>query len=95
MAMSLSSTDIYITWEEVPPVDRNGIITTYEILYEPLETFELLTSVTVNTTNLSIVLAELHPFVNYNISLRAYTSIGSGPYSDNILERTLEDRKQL
>lgn len=92
-ATALSSTAIYVTWEEVPPIDRNGDITTYEILYEPLESFELLMSITINTTNLSLVLVELHPFVNYSISLRAYTSIGSGPYSDSILERTHEDRK--
>jgi netrin-G3 ligand len=95
MATSLSSTDIYVTWEEVPPIDRNGMITIYDVLYEPLETFEVLTSNTVNTTNLSLVLVELHPFVSYNISLRAYTSIGGGPYSDSLLETTHEDRKQL
>ncbi len=76
-------------------MDRNGIISTHEVLYEPLETFEVLTSNTVNTTNLSLVLAELHPFVSYNISLRAYTSIGSGPYSDSLVATTHEDRKQL
>lgn len=91
-ATSITSTTIHVTWEEVPPIDRNGIITTYEVLYEPLETFDILMSLTVNTTNLSLLLVELHPFVSYNISLRAYTSIGSGPYSESILERTQEDR---
>ena len=93
MATSLSSTDINVTWEEVPPIDRNGMITTYEVLYEPLETFEILMSNTINTTNRTLVLVELHPFVNYSISVRAYTSIGSGPYSDSLLVGTHEDRK--
>lgn len=93
-ATSLSSTTVHVTWEEVAPIDRNGIITTYEVLYEPLQTFEVLMSIAVNTTNLSILLVELHPFVIYNISLRAYTSMGNGPYSESIAERTLEDRKQ-
>ena len=92
-ATSLSSSSIYVAWEEVLPIDRNGIITTYEVLYEPLETFGLLTRITENTTNLSLLLAGLHPFVNYRISLRAYTSMGSGPYSESILIRTHEDRK--
>ena len=95
MATSLSSTDINVTWEEVPPIDRNGMITTYEVLYEPLETFEILMSNSVNTTDLSLVLVELHPFVIYSIAIRAYTSIGNGPYSDSLLERTHEDRKQI
>ena len=94
-AMSLSSTSINVTWEEVPPIDRNGMITMYEVLYEPLETFGQLSSGTGNTTDLFILLDELHPFVNYSISVRAYTSVGSGPYSDVVVETTQEDRKQI
>ena len=92
-AVSLASTTINVTWEEVPPIDRNGIITTYEVLYEPLETFEqLLLSDIINTTDLFILLEDLHPFVSYNISVRAYTSVGNGPYSDVAVETTQEDR---
>ena len=94
-SLSLSSTIILVTWEEVPPIDRNGIITTYEVLYDPLESFGQLTHGVQNTTFLFLSLVDLHPFVNYNISVRAYTSVGNGPYSDGILERTLEDRKPI
>ena len=34
---------------------------------------------------------DLEEFVNYNISVRAYTSVGPGPYSDPVTARTLED----
>ena len=92
IAMSLSSTTINITWEEVPPIDRNGMIITYEVHYEPLETFGQLSPVDIiNATNLSVILEGLHPFVSYNISVRAYTSVGSGPYSDVVVEITQED----
>ena len=92
-AVSFSSTTINVTWEEVPPIDRNGIITTYEVLYETLETFgQLSSSEIINITDLFILLEDLHPFVSYNISVRAYTSIGSGPYSDVAVEITQEDR---
>ena len=67
----------------------------YKVLYEPLETFRQLSVEVANTTGLVLVLMELHPFVDYNISVRAYTSVGNGPYSDPIQERTLEDRKQF
>ena len=91
-ATSLTSTTIDVSWEEVPPANRNGIITRYEVMYEPLETFgERLISETRNTSNLSIVLDGLHPFVEYNVSVRAYTSAGSGPPSDDIAETTLQD----
>ena len=90
-AVSLSSTAIMVTWEEVPPIDRNGMITTYEVLYEPLETFGQLSSTDINATDLSVILEGLHPFVGYNISVRAYTSVGNGPYSDMVVEITQQD----
>ena len=93
MAVSMSSTTINVFWEEIPPRNRNGLIVMYEIIYEPLETFgQLLMTDTRNTTNLSIVLDGLHPFVNYSISVRAYTSMGNGPSSVGIVEMTLQDR---
>ena len=92
-AASLSSTTINVTWEEVLPCDRNGVIITYEVVFEPLETFGQLTSDISNTSDLSILLEDLHPFVNYNISVRAYTSEGSGPFSEDIVEITQQDRE--
>ena len=46
---------------------------------------------TINTTNLSANITGLEEHVEYNISVRAYNSVGPGPYSDPITERTLED----
>ena len=64
----------------------------YEVLYDPLETFGgQLQSQTLNSTNLSAYLTELEEFVNYSISVKAYTSVGSGPYSERIYAKTLED----
>ena len=81
-----------MTWDEVLPIDQNGIITEYEVLYEPLETFsDLLSPLAMNTTDLVINLMDLMPFVSYNISVRAYTSVGSGPYSEPITNTTLEE----
>ena len=91
MASALSSTEIMVTWEDVPMIDQNGNITIYEVQIEPLDfpadTFTAL----LNTTSLSIVVTDLGEYVNYNISVRAYTSVGPGPYSDPVTERTLED----
>ena len=82
-----------VTWEEVVAVDENGIIINYEVRFEPLEFTETLTTSSVNTTNLIVVLSSLQEYVGYNISVRAYTSVGPGPYSDPVTQRTLEDRK--
>ena len=84
-----------MTWVEVPAIDQNGIITNYEVQFEPLQFTENLMTSTLNTTNLSIAIDSLEEYVEYNISVRAYTSVGPGPYSDPVTEKTLEDRKQI
>ena len=94
-ATAVSSTEIVVSWEEVPANDQNGVITLYEIQFVPLETFGgQITSDTVNTSNGSIlmmVLTGLEEYVKYNISVRAYISVGPGPYSVGVVERTDTD----
>ena len=81
-------------WEEVVPIDQNGVITMYQVLYQPLETFGgAIGPETVNVTKLMATLTGLQEYVNYTISVRAYTSVGAGPYSDNITVLTFQDGK--
>ena len=94
--MANSSTSIIVTWDVVSPIDQNGIITMYEVLYEPLETFsDAIGPLTMNVSSseMTAVLTGLQEFVDYNISVRAYTSAGEGPYSTEITEMTAEDGK--
>ena len=97
MAMSTSSESINVAWEEViPPIDRNGIITMYEVLYQPLETFGgaigPMTEV-VNAPSTLVILTELEEYVLYNVSVRAYTEAGPSDYTTAVMERTNEDGK--
>ena len=97
-ATAVSSTEIEVTWEEVPAINRNGEITVYEVMYDPLQTFDVQAVDTVNITNTSmllIVLTGLEEYVEYNISVGAYTSTGPGPYSDPVTVRTLEDGRLI
>ena len=88
----LSPISILVIWEEIPVFDQNGIIIAYEVLYEPLDTFDgEIETETINTTNTSITLGALQEFVDYNISVRAHTIAGPGPYSDIITDMTPED----
>ncbi len=80
-----------MNWTEVPEINRNGIVITYEVMYEPLITFDILTIARVNTTNVFILLTGLEENVDYNISVRAYTSVGPGPFSLEKMEITFED----
>ena len=91
---AVSSTEIDVSWEEVPAIDQNGVITMYQVQFEPLVTFEgQISTNSVNVTNasLSVTLTGLEEYVEYNISVRAYTSAGPGPYSDGIIKRTNTD----
>ena len=91
---AVSSTEIEVSWEEVPAINENGVITTYEVLYSPLMTFGgQIAANTTNTSQLNTTLTGLQEYVEYNISVRAYTSVGPGPYSDGVVERTEEDCK--
>lgn len=84
---------IIVTWDTVPFVDQNGIITHYEIRYEPLEMFDgLVSTQTYNVSeSQSVLLSNLQEFLQYNISIRAYTVAGWGPYSNSTTVTTLPD----
>ena len=90
-ATAISSTEIMVTWDEIPGLDQNGIITEYEVQTEPLDfpadiSVDLLTA-----SSLSIVVTGLQEYVFYDIRVRAYTIVGPGPYSDPVTVRTFED----
>ena len=93
---TISSTEILVSWDEVPEIDQNGVIILYDVQYEPLMTFggELMT-MTMNTSNTSIVLGGLQEYVEYNVSVRAYTSVGPGPFSPGVDNQTFEDGKYI
>ena len=85
-----------MTWDSVPPIDQNGIVTMYEVLYRSLETFcEYIETRNVSGTEISVVLMDFEEFVDYNISVRAFTSAGGGPYSDEVTATTFEDGKNF
>ena len=93
-ASANSSTTIEVSWDIVPPIHQNGIITMYEVLYQPLETFDgSIMTQTMNVTEMSANLSDLEEFVNYTISVRAYTRVGAGNYSEGMTVMTPEDGK--
>ena len=91
-----SSQSIEVQWEEVVAIDENGVITMFEVRYDPLETFggQIRTeTVNISAPFTSTILTNLEEFVMYNISVRAYTSVGAGPYSTGIVNMTDEAGK--
>jgi len=85
-------------WDEIPPMDRNGNISMYEIFYNPQDNFEGAigaNSTTVSGSETTVTIKGLEESVTYNISVRAYTSSGAGPFSDDISVTTLEDGEKF
>ena len=89
-ALTSSSTAILVTWDPVPEIDRNGIITQYEVEFS---TFTEIFTSNLTTTNGSQLMVEregLEEFLEYSVRVRAYTSVGPGPFSVALANRTLE-----
>ena len=92
-AVNISSTAIQVSWDTVPAIDQNGIIIQYEVEYNQTTFSEvsMYNTTTVNSTTLMVDLTGLEEDVEYAIQVRAYTSVGAGPYSDVVMETTQED----
>ena len=89
-----SSTSIRVSWGEVPAIDRNGIITQYVVVYEPLETFggQVATmTVHIDASTFELLLNNLEEYVVYNITVQAGTEVGLGVASTPISIQTDED----
>jgi len=89
-AITVSSTSAVLSWDALPPEDRNGIVVRYAINMTKLqsgETMELFS----NSTTLTV--HNLQPYTLYVCITAAVTSAGRGPISDAIQLQTLEARK--
>ncbi len=86
---ALSSTEIQVNWADVAGIDQNGDLTQYEVFYRSTLHF-CNESVLVNNETFSVNITGLEEFVVYNVSVRAYTSVGPGPFSDVVMEQTEE-----
>ena len=85
--INISSIVIQMSWNEVPAMNQNGIITQYEVEYNQ-STFSGATAsatTTVNSSTFMVDLTGLEEYVEYSIRVRAHTSVGAGPYSEVVM----------
>ena len=80
--------EILLHWEPPFPENRNGIIIGYVVNVTRMNSGEIL--LLMSTTN-SITISSLNPFTVYVCAIAATTSVGSGPFSDEIAVQTLEE----
>ena len=83
-----------ITWAE--PLMTNGNVSSYDIQYRGISSVNTVLSNFSQVQMFSVastmaLLQDLVPFSVYNISVRASTGAGPGPFSAEISVRTLED----
>ncbi|KAI6661003.1 Phosphatidylinositol phosphatase PTPRQ-like isoform X5 [Oopsacas minuta] len=77
---SSGPTWIYVVWQEIDGINRNGVITHYEIRYtQSLDTEYVYFIVSAPVLQANITGLILDTF--YTVDIRAYTIIGPGPYS--------------
>ena len=80
-------------WNEVEPIDQNGIQSLYEIQFQPVTMFDNYTipSGAENTTTPGqFLLTGLEEYVPYIIIVRSYTIAGPGPFSSAVTVETLQ-----
>ena len=77
-----------------PPPVSNGIIILYIVSYNVNGSTNILTvNFTAVNQQLNSTVGSLLPFTNYVFTVRACTTAGCGPASDNVTAMTLEDGK--
>ena len=88
---------INVSWMMLECQDLHGNITMYEVRYTSSD-FGDNVSQTLNTSSgneTSLEVDGLEEFANYAIEVRAYTAVGSGPYSSPMDVMTLPDCKYI
>lgn len=79
---------IRVSWSPLPPHLRNGIILQYSVLYHPISLPDRSYVFNVSNKTEALLLMPLDPGVNYSISVSAETSVGRGPFSEEVIQQT-------
>ena len=77
-----TSTTITVQWGPVDCIHRNGDITGYSVC---VMSNEVLKNVSTSGDTRNATISELRPFTEYNISVAAVNSIGTGVHSDHFV----------
>ena len=90
---NITSTSFLVMWQTVPVIDMNGNITLYDVEYTQttLSDATMPVIITVDSSTRTLELNGLEEYAEHSVRVRAYTSIGAGPYSDVLNITTNED----
>ena len=88
MAVTVTDTTMSLSW--TPPQMPNGIITLYQVQYRRSDNSSNSTFTSLNTTNaiLTHTVTKLTSDTEYVFRVRAFTSAGHGPSSNEVTHYT-------
>ena len=84
----MNQTAIYVTWNVIPILSRNGIIQSYNIAYRKTNSSEDWKVISVDSQTFRVEIGQLQYNTFYNVKVAGRTLIGQGPYSAAISIRT-------
>ena len=88
----VTSTSIFVQWDEVPTHNQNGTIVSYTVTHTELPNGSPISQVEI-VPKRNATLTGLKKFTNYSITVFASTAEGGGTRSDPIIVITDEDSK--
>ena len=91
MRNNVTSTSIFVQWDEVPADNQNGIIVNYTVTHTKLPDGSPTDEVIVIAPKRNATLKRLKEFTNYSITVFASTAKGGGNRSERIIVITDED----
>ena len=88
----LGPRSLRLSWTPPPSNQQNGEILGYTVTVSNVETGREEES---NTTSTSYLASSLHPYYTYQCKVAAFTSVGLGPFSRVVSQRTRQAGKFL
>ena len=92
VSIEIGRTEYQITWDVLPREVANGFIKIYQVrllLKESCSSVDASFNSTFNTTKTEMLLSSLSICSRYEVSVRAFTVAGPGPYSEPLVIQTL------
>ena len=97
ISITADQQSISVSWMMLQCQDRHGNITMHEVHFTSSD-FGDNVDLTLNTSRgneTSLQVGGLEEFTNYTVAVRAYTTVGPGPFSASMNVQTLPDCKHF